>query len=149
MGLDMYLTKRVYVGANYEHRKVTGSIDIKIDGKELPINFNNVSEIIENVGYWRKANHIHRWFVENVQDGEDNCGDYYVPFEKLQELLSLVDEVLSDNSKADELLPVQSGFFFGGTEYNQYYFEDLQLTKNILESLNNDVNGDFYYHSSW
>ena len=31
------------------------------------------SRIIEQVGYWRKANQIHNWFVENVQDGEDDC----------------------------------------------------------------------------
>ena len=24
---------------------------------------------------WRKANHIHQWFVQNVQDGNDDCGD--------------------------------------------------------------------------
>jgi hypothetical protein len=29
--------------------------------------------IHESVGYWRKANAIHGWFVENVQDGEDDC----------------------------------------------------------------------------
>jgi len=32
--------------------------------------FNSISE---NVGYWRKANQIHGWFVENIQDGEDDC----------------------------------------------------------------------------
>ena len=36
MGLDMYLTKRVYVGANYEFRNVTGKINIKINGEQLP-----------------------------------------------------------------------------------------------------------------
>lgn len=29
--------------------------------------------IMEEVGYWRKANQIHAFFVENVQDGEDDC----------------------------------------------------------------------------
>lgn len=28
--------------------------------------------------YWRKANQIHRWFVENVQHNIDNCAMYYV-----------------------------------------------------------------------
>lgn len=32
--------------------------------------------IMKQVGYWRKANEIHNWFVENVQDGEDDC-DYH------------------------------------------------------------------------
>ena len=29
--------------------------------------------IMEKVGYWRKANQIHNFFVKNVQDGEDDC----------------------------------------------------------------------------
>jgi hypothetical protein len=55
MGLDMYLTKKTYVGAEYEHRKVTGEVKILVDGVELPIKFNRISEISERVGYWEKS----------------------------------------------------------------------------------------------
>lgn len=93
MGLDMYLSRKKYVGANYEFRNVKGTIDITIDGKKLPIDFNKVSQIEEAVGYWRKANAIHNWFVNNVQDGNDNCREYWVSVEKLQELLDLCKKV--------------------------------------------------------
>ncbi len=148
MGLDMYLTKRVYVGAEYEHRNVKGTIDISVEGKKLPVNFNKVSEIIERAGYWRKANHIHAWFVKNVQDGKDDCGEYYVSEENMQELLDTVNQVLANHDLAEELLPTQSGFFFGGTSYDEYYFSDLEDTKEILEEALKS-SGDFYYHSSW
>jgi hypothetical protein len=148
MGLDMYLTKRVYVGAEYEHRNVKGTIDINIGDEKLPVNFNKVSEIIERAGYWRKANHIHAWFVENIQDGEDDCGDYYVSEEKMKELLGVVNQVLANHDLAEELLPTQSGFFFGGNSYDEYYFLDLEYTKEILEGALKS-SGEFYYHSSW
>ena len=45
--------------------------------------------IIEEVGYWRKANAIHKWFVDNIQDGEDDCGYYEVAPEQLEELLNI------------------------------------------------------------
>ena len=45
-------------------------------------------------GYWRKANQIHSWFVQNVQNGEDDCGNYYVELDKLKELYELVKTVL-------------------------------------------------------
>ena len=93
MGLDMYLTRKKFVGANYEHRKVKGLISISTDGKEIPIDFNKVSYIEESVGYWRKANAIHNWFVENVQNGEDDCKTYYVSITELEELLELCKEV--------------------------------------------------------
>lgn len=50
----------------------------------------------KEIGYWRKANAIHRWFVENVQNGEDDCRDYFVTKEQLTELLNLVNQVLAD-----------------------------------------------------
>jgi hypothetical protein len=108
------------------------------------------------IGYWRKANQIHAWFVENIQDGEDECKKHYVSVEKLQELLDEVNEVLdADNSeeKALELLPPTSGFFFGSAVIDEYYFNDLKRTKDMLEGIlsNEELIGDWdiYYQSSW
>ena len=42
----------------------------------------------EEVGYWRKANQIHKWFVDNVQDGVDDCGEYKVTKEQLIETVT-------------------------------------------------------------
>jgi hypothetical protein len=149
MGLDMYLTKKIYIGANYEHNEVAGTIDLKKSGKKVEIDLNKVTYIEEGAGYWRKANAIHQWFVDNVQDGVDNCGTYYVSQEKMTMLLYLVNQVLEDNSKAEELLPTQSGFFFGGYEYDEWYFNKLKDTKEILEYAIKDVHSEFYYSSSW
>ena len=63
--------------------------------------------------YWRKANAIHKWFVDNVQKGTDDCGTYEVSTDKLKELLDIINEILSDKSKAKSLLPTTNGFFFG------------------------------------
>jgi hypothetical protein len=118
MGLDMYLWKRV---------------------KE-PVD--------EQFAYWRKANAIHAWFVDNVQDGNDDQRDYKVSIEQLQELLDVVDEVLNDREKASELLPTRLGFFFGSDEYDEYYFKDLEDTKDILERAIAD-GGHFRYGCWW
>jgi len=149
MGLDMYLKKHIYVGANYEHNNVKGEISLT-KGKEntpIKISLNKVSSIVEDAGYWRKANQIHKWFVDNVQDGEDNCSEYYVSYEQLQELKALCTKVLADHNLAEELLPTNSGFFFGGTEYDEYYFQDLEETIKIINEL--DPDSDYYYTSSW
>ena len=44
MGLDMYLTKKTYIGADYEHRKVKCKIDITIEGKKVAIDPSKVNE---------------------------------------------------------------------------------------------------------
>jgi hypothetical protein len=106
MGLDMYLEKRVFIGAQYEHRQVKGTIDLEAEGVKIPINFKRVSEIVEVVAYWRKANQIHKWFVDNVQDGNDNCADYYVAPEQLEELLALCVDIKANPELADEKSPL-------------------------------------------
>lgn len=50
----------------------------------------------EGVGYWRKANAIHRWFVDNVQGGEDDCDIYEVSKEQIEELLDICERIKSE-----------------------------------------------------
>ena len=153
MGLDMFLMKETYIGAGYEFNEVKGTVDITKYGKSVPINFNRLNTITEEVGYWRKANHIHNWFVQNVQGGRDECQRAYVSKEKLNELLITCKKVLVDPSKAPELLPTTEGFFFGGTEYDEYYFQEIENTIDIIEPLLKELEensmGDVYYQSSW
>lgn len=154
MGLDMYLNKRSYIGNQYRdpEKQVKIIVPENQEGVLFPskgIKTERVSYIIEQVGYWRKANQIHRWFVDNVQNGEDDCGEYYVPFEKLEELLKLCEKVKNKELIAEETLPTQSGFFFGNLEYDEYYMQDIDDTINIIKPLLEEKNGDFYYTSSW
>lgn len=124
MGLDMYLTKRVYTNKNRDE---------------------------EEVGYWRKANAIHQWFVDNVQNGIDECQETLVERDKLIELLKICQEVKEHPERASELLPTQSGFFFGGTEYDEWYFNDIDDTIKILKKVLNDKdkNVEIFYQASW
>jgi hypothetical protein len=151
MGLDMYLNKKIYIGANYEHRNVTGTVDIYIHNKKVNIELNKISYIIEDIAYWRKANQIHNWFVSNVQNNNDDCGEYRVTIDQLKELLETCGKVLDNKKLAKTLLPTVSGFFFGDTEYNPDYYSDLEYTIEQLDKVlnNHDENADYYYHSSW
>ena len=156
----MYLNKKTYVGAKWEHRNVKGEVKIKCGENELPIRFDRISTIEEEVGYWRKANQIHRWFVENVQEGKDDCGEYYVTLDNLKKLLEDCKSVLENKGKKTEskiaksVLPTQGGFFFGSTDYDEYYWQDIEDTIKIVEGIIEEesqgrTGGDYYYHSSW
>ena len=153
MGLDMYLSKRHFV-KNYDYmepEEKTEIVVLKGNKHVSNINISKIATIEEDVAYWRKFNALHKWFVENVQDGEDNCKDYWVDREKLQELLSLLKLVIADKERADELLPTTEGFFFGSTKYDQNYFDDVNETIQVLEKelALNDTKCDYYYSSSW
>lgn len=143
MGLDMYLKGKVYLDYNSTNR---AEIARMIDLPEFEAN----SVEIE-LGYWRKANHIHKWFVDNVQNGVDNCGEYFVRKADLEMLLTVCEQVLKNVNNANTLLPTQSGFFFGSVEYDDWYIEDVQDTIEIIKralSLDSKLI-DFYYRSSW
>lgn len=155
--------------------------------KGLKINYNDWEEInnnLINIGYWRKANAIHKFFVDKAQKGIDDCGYYEITKEIIQELHDKCKEIVYNSKLIDgdvlsyqnwdengnkcyhyhkgkiienaelckDLLPTQDGFFFGTTEYNEYYLEDikdtLKLTENILSMIDFETN-DLIYHSSW
>lgn len=60
--------------------------------------------LFEEVGYWRKANAIHNWFVENVQNGVDDCGRYEVLESHLHELSQLCEKVLTESVMVNGLV---------------------------------------------
>jgi len=151
MGLDQYLSKKTYLGANHEHNEVEGTIYIRKKGKELDIPLNKITYIESDACYWRKANQIHKWFVDKVQDGEDDCKEYEVDIKDLKELLELCKQVMDKPKKASQLLPCTSGFFFGSTDYDEYYFQQIESTIHDLKEII-DSHGEYdtyYYSSSW
>lgn len=181
MGLDMYLSKRLYIGNNYRKERgeelleviVPKSLGIKVDNSQI-------SEIVLRAGYWRKANAVHNWIIENCADGEDNGQDIYLAVEQMKELLDICkkikkscklvkgkikngqrstangwEDIIEDGltienpEVAQELLPTAEGFFFGSTDYDEYYMKDIDDTIKILEEALDDGDGDYYYHASW
>lgn len=131
----MYLTKQTYVGANYDHNNITGEIELYKAGKLIDVNLSRVTNINEQVGYWRKANHIHKWFVDNIQNGVDDCGEYFVSTKQLKELLQRCKDVLQDIDLAVTLLPTASGFYFGSDAYGESYIDDIKRTVKIIEDI--------------
>lgn len=156
MGLDMYLSKKTYLNywkLNSEEKQF--NIIVKLNDEIYEnIKPERISYIIEEVMYWRKSNQIHQWFVENCQNGVDDCSEYYVSGDDLKKLYNMCKEVMEFNSEKtpQDILPTTSGFFFGDTEYNEFYYEDIKETIKFLEEeMNSDgnINGDYYYQSSW
>lgn len=186
MGLDMYLNKRTYVGNKY--RKEGQLVRVVVPEDQAGVTFpikgikdERISEITEQVMYWRKANAIHQWFIDNCADGEGDERDIFVSAEKLKELLDVCKKVLKgsklirgkiqngsrgtktgwepimedgllieDATIAKRYLPTQDGFFFGSTDYNEYYYNDVKETAEGIEQLlMEDPSADYMYEASW
>ena len=148
MGLDMYLRAKRYLSDWRESDKPL--IEEIKRSSLIPEEYAPCSVTCE-AAYWRKSNHVHQWFVDNVQNGVDDCGTYYVSQSQLKELLDRCKTILADRSLASEVLPTQSGFFFGATTYDDWYYGDLEETVQDLEKALAAFGDewDFEYHSSW
>ena len=158
MGLDMYLyATQSFIDKEWQkeddarrltHRELVKTLDC--DKFICKSNLGSIVTSVE-VAYWRKANGIHQWFVDKCQDGNDDCRAAYVSRDKLTELLNICKQITADNSLAEELLPTQGGFFFGSTEYDEWYFNDIKTTISELESVLADTPEEwwFEYQSSW
>lgn len=140
MGLDMYLEGEKFLWRGAAGEKLS---ELLPEFGGLPI-----KKVRAQVAYWRKANQIHSWFVQNVQNGTDDCGDYEVSREQLTTLLNLCKKAL--NTKDHTLLEPTDGFFFGGTDIDEWYWANLKETVTQLKAvlkLPKDI--AIYYHSSW
>jgi len=112
------------------------------------------NDMLEEVAYFRKYNHLVEWVDENVQEVEN--GDYIkITREQLQQLLEDAKKALQaykegDLDKVDEIMPTTSGFFFGDTEYNDYYKRKLEDTiEQIQNVLNNYSDKEFVFIADW
>lgn len=145
MGLDMYLYARQFAFNGFKNQDLYNKLV-----QEAPFALDTATLQVQ-VAYWRKANQIHKWFVDHVQDGNDNCEEYRVTRDQLQLLLDNCKLVLINKEEAPNLLPPQEGFFFGSYEYDEFYWQDIQDTIDQLEKILNEYpeEWDFQYQSSW
>ena len=166
MGLDMYLRGSRYLLSDATSKEISKNIhNMFPELGEPSASYNDglyeVSTVVVNIGYWRKANHIHHWFVKYIQDGTDDCGDYTVTWHDLVQLRAMCQAVIDDPEKANDLLPTSSGFFFGGTDYDEWYFKDVQHTIDIINKIDAQLmtgqldtgerwsRWEFEYQASW
>ena len=174
MGLDMYLYGTKTFSAlqeNKERKLANDPAFVRTFEYTSLLNNHNLNELPVDdttpwasytiklpLAYWRKANHIHGWFVENVQGGKDDCEEYSVSRKQLDLLNTAATATLAAPSRAKEYMPTTEGFFFGTSDYDDHYFEELRriatLTRSILD-LPKGYYSDFanfddiIYYSSW
>lgn len=154
MGLDMYFSAKRYMSKYFDKADIerVQKVNDVFGVIGLEDEDYGAEEVKFRVAYWRKANAIHDWFVQNVQNGVDECQEVWVSREQMQQLIDICKQVIEHPKKADELLPTRSGFFFGPTNYDEWYMDQLRFTAERFEKILKDPafeKADFYYQSSW
>jgi len=130
MGLDMYLFK------------------LKREALKNPTF--NMDEDGEEVMYWRKANAIHYWFTYGHEN--DNLEYLECGIDELQILKKQCQEDIDNKDNPDQKrnLVTANGFFWGGTEYDDWFYEQLQQTVDKITEIEKEhQKGDEYFYYAW
>lgn len=99
------------------------------------------------VGYFRKVNCVYRYFEDKLTDETA-----WVTKDECEDIVKRCSAVLENPDLASELMPTRSGFFFGSTEYDKYYFSDLKNVRKQFKSFIKYFKTDddlMFIHMSW
>ena len=86
---------------------------------------------LEYDAYFRKVNFLFAYY-----ENEGKMVDQWFAFVEKEDVDDIIDRckrVLANHKLANELLPTQSGFFFGCTDYDEWYFKDVQDCLNQMK----------------
>jgi len=159
-------------------------------GLDMYLGARSTSGEFQELGYWRKANAVHGWFVRECANNVDECQEIFVSREQLSKLRSdcndalatrenatpndennvifrqppnsgqeLIDYIMENTKAQSELIgttivkePLQpiAGFFFGSLEKDEWYYDGLLETIDIIDkalALGDDW--QVIYQASW
>lgn len=164
MGLDMYFYARKTTYKSFSKWDKPDRADETNYPEDLKTfsdyiydrNFKSVQTVISyQIGYFRKFNALHSYIVKTFADGIDNCQDIILYKEDVEKIKKVLDDVLNVHQqaeKAKEILPTQSGYFFGGTDYDEYYFEEVKVAADLMQNFLDNFDFENYqlvYRASW
>lgn len=104
------------------------------------------SDLVDgDIGHFRKVNFLIPFFYY-----EEDC--LYKKFDTvvLKDLKDRCERVLSDHSLAEDILPTEPGFFFGSTDYDEWYYRDVeQVLEWCNKTLSSSDEDDWFVIYCW
>ena len=150
MGLDMYLEAKLHLPPYSEElapvRLAIGQAIGYTPPTDKPDHDPTLMEITGvtvRVGYWRKFDPLHQWFVSNVLESYDDCRPAYVSPDVLAELEELLDRVSDDPESASEHFVSEGDDPMSESDID-YTLRIVVQAKKLQER-----GWDIYYRASW
>ena len=155
MGLDVYISKKIFIGAMYRSCGITGEIRLFRHGREIPVVLENVSYVIEQIFHGRKTWWLLEWLNgELPEELSGNGEDHEISRERMSKLCRSSAEVLRHKDEQDfnavwtEHLgcPVNEDL---DEESKGILLQDIQELKEGLERALGDEDVTFAVSASW
>ena len=101
MGLDIYLSKKTFIGAKYKSQAITGSISLFKRGKKIPVRLERLTYVIEDIFHGSKTHWLHNWLNTELPEYLGNAEDQEISEDLLDRLHQACIEVLEHRDKPD------------------------------------------------
>ena len=101
MGLDIYLSKKTFIGAMFDSCGISGIISIKKRGRKIPIKFRRLAYVIEDIYHGRKTHWLHQWLDIELPETLGNAEGQEISEDLIDRLHKACIEILEHRNKPD------------------------------------------------
>ena len=101
MGLDIYLSKKTFIGAMFDSRRIGGSINLFKREKKIPIKFRRLAYVIEDIYHGRKTHWLHHWLDIELPETLGNAEGQEISEDLIDRLHKACIEILEHRNKPD------------------------------------------------
>ena len=101
MGLDIYLSKKTFIGAMFKSSEVSGTILLTKRGKPIPIRAERVTYVEEDVYHGRKTCWLLDWLNHELPEALTGTGEQEIDDNVVDRLHQVCIEVLEHRNMAD------------------------------------------------
>ena len=101
MGLDIYLSKKIFIGAMFISRGITGSVSLFSRGKKIPVKLERLAYVIEDIYHGRKTHWLHHWLDIELPECLGNAEDQEISKGLMDRLHDACVDVLAHRNMAD------------------------------------------------
>ena len=101
MGLDIYLSKKTFIGAMFDSRGISGSISLFKRGKKIPVRLERLTYVIEDIYHGSKTHWLHHWLDLELPETLENAEDQEISEDLMDRLHRACIEVLRHRHEPD------------------------------------------------
>ena len=101
MGLDIYLTKKTFIGAMFRSSEVGGTISLTKRGVPIPIKAERLAYVEEDIFHGRKTYWLLEWLNHELAEVLTNAGEQEISGEVMDRLHQACVDVLAHRKMSD------------------------------------------------
>ena len=101
MGLDIYFSKKTFIGAMFNATGVSGIISLTKRGKKIPIELRRVAYVIEDIYHGSKTYWLLAWLNRELPEAPGNAEEREIDDDVVDRLHGACVEVLAHRNKPD------------------------------------------------